>query len=351
MNRFSATAALGLIFHTATFAALPKVELRPLWPNAVIQRPLVLCEAPDGSHRKFVVEQRGRILVLPEDSNSTNTISFLDISDRKLYASNEEGLLGLAFHPQFQNNGKFYIYTSPQNPRRTVLTEFQVSKTDRNKADMGTERILFEQPQPYSNHKGGCTIFGPDGFLYVSLGDGGSANDPHGNGQKLTTLLGKILRIDVNGRTGALHYGIPRDNPFVGQANHRGEIWAKGLRNPWRYAFDPPSGNLYIADVGQDLHEEVDVVPANKAGVIAAATHFVAICALCALGAALFLPLFVRVALPPSYAAAESVSIVVALGLMLTAPYLVWVYAVMSVKRVTALPLVTIVAAASNVIR
>src|SRR6187402_3373620 len=138
MRTISFAGALALAVHTVTFAALPKVELRPVWPNAVIQRPLVLCEAPDGSHRKFVVEQRGRILILPEDSNSTNTITFLDISDRKLYASNEEGLLGLAFHPQFQNNGKFYIYTSPQNPRRTVLTEFQVSKTDRNQADMGT---------------------------------------------------------------------------------------------------------------------------------------------------------------------------------------------------------------------
>src|SRR6188472_1698611 len=128
MTRFSVMMTLGFIFQTTMSAALPKVELRQLWPNSAIQLPLVLCEAPDGSHRKFVVEQRGRILILPEDSNSTNTITFLDISDRKLYASNEEGLLGLAFHPQFQSNGKFYIYTSPQNPRRTVLSEFTVSK-------------------------------------------------------------------------------------------------------------------------------------------------------------------------------------------------------------------------------
>src|SRR5215203_1805346 len=127
MRTISFAGALVLAVQTATSAALPKVELRPLWPNAAIQRPLMLCEVPDGSHRKFVVEQRGRILILPENSNDTNTVVFLDISDRKLYASNEEGLLGLAFHPQFQSNGKFYIYTSPQNPRRTVLTEFQVS--------------------------------------------------------------------------------------------------------------------------------------------------------------------------------------------------------------------------------
>jgi len=261
MRTISFAGALVLAVQTATSAALPKVELRPLWPNAAIQRPLVLCEAPDGSHRKFVAEQRGRILILPENLNDTNTVVFLDISDRKLYASNEEGLLGLTFHPQFQSNGKFYIYTSPQNPRRTVLTEFQVSQSDRNRADMGTERILFEQPQPYSNHKGGCTIFGPDGFLYVSLGDGGSANDPHENGQKLTTLLGKILRIDVNGRSGALPYGIPRDNPFVGKGDGiREEIWAYGLRNVWRFSFDRESGELWAGDVGQNKFEEVDVI-------------------------------------------------------------------------------------------
>src|SRR5205085_6144861 len=192
-------AAFGVVVFQSP-AALPKMELKPLWPKLVVQRPIWFCEAPEDAHRRFVVEQRGRILILPEDQSASDAAVFLDISDRKPYASNEEGLLGLAFHPQFKNNGKFYVYYVQQNPRRSVVSEFSVAKDDRRKADVASERILFEQPQPYSNHKGGCTVFGPDGFLYISLGDGGSANDPHDNGQNLKTILGKIIRIDVNAR-------------------------------------------------------------------------------------------------------------------------------------------------------
>ncbi|HMJ90016.1 MAG TPA: PQQ-dependent sugar dehydrogenase [Candidatus Acidoferrum sp.] len=242
-------------------AALPKMELKPLWPNVVVQRPIWLCEAPDGSNRKFVVEQRGRVLILPEDQSATNASVFLDISDGKPYASNEEGLLGMAFHPQFKNNGKFYVYYSPQKPRRTVVSEFTVAKENGGKADPASERILFEQPQPYPNHKGGCILFGPDGFLYASLGDGGSANDPHENGQSLKTLLGKIIRIDVNARSGSLPYGIPTDNPFIGKGDGvREEIWAYGLRNVWRFSFDRENGALWAGDVGQNKFEEVDVI-------------------------------------------------------------------------------------------
>jgi len=254
--------AVSLALVVSAGAALPKMELKPLWPNVAIQRPMWFCEAPDGSRRKFVVEQRGKILILPEDSAATNAAEFLDISERKPYASNEEGLLGLAFHPQFKSNGKFYIYYTQQNPRRSVLSEFTVSREDRNQADFSSERILFEQPQPFANHNGGCTIFGPDGFLYVGLGDGGSANDPHENGQNLQTILGKIIRVDVNSRSGALPYGIPRDNPLAGRGSSgvREEIWAYGMRNPWRFSFDRATGELWAGDVGQNKFEEVDVI-------------------------------------------------------------------------------------------
>src|SRR5688572_12081397 len=227
-------------------AALPKMELKPLWTNVAIQRPVWFCEAPDGSNRKFVVEQRGKVLVLPADQTSTNAEVFLDITSRRPYTSNEEGLLGFAFHPQFKASGKFYIYYSLTNPRRTIVSEWQVAKDDKNKADAGSERILFEQPQPYPNHKGGCILFGPDGFLYAAPGDGGSANDPHENGQNLKTMLGKMIRIDVNSRTSDLPYGIPKDNPFVGRGDGvREEIWAYGLRNAWRFSFDRQTGELW----------------------------------------------------------------------------------------------------------
>ncbi|HTD66159.1 MAG TPA: PQQ-dependent sugar dehydrogenase [Candidatus Limnocylindria bacterium] len=254
--------ACGYIAFAADGASLPKMELKPLWPNVAIQRPVWFCEAPDGSGRKFVLEQRGRVLILPEEQSATNVTVFLDISDRKPYASNEEGLLGLAFHPQFKTNRKFYVYYSLQKPQRhTLVSEFTVAKGDSRKADIASERILFEQPQPYPNHKGGCAIFGPDGFLYISLGDGGSANDPHENGQNLKTLLGKIIRIDVNSRASDLQYGIPSDNPFADKGDGlRGEIWAYGLRNVWRFSFDRATGALWAADVGQNKFEEVDVI-------------------------------------------------------------------------------------------
>jgi glucose/arabinose dehydrogenase len=265
MSKLAGVAATLLVssfvLTSALAAGFPKMELKPIWTNVAIQRPIWFCEAPDGTRRKFVVEQRGRILILPEDQTATNATVFLDISDRKSYASNEEGLLGFAFHPRFKANGKFYIYYSPQNPRRTVVSEFQAMKGAPDKVDLASERVLFEQPQPYPNHKGGCIIFGPDGFLYISLGDGGSANDPHDNGQNLKTTLGKIIRIDVDSRNGSLGYGIPEDNPFAGKGGGvREEIWAYGLRNVWRFSFDRQNGDLWAADVGQNKFEEVHLI-------------------------------------------------------------------------------------------
>ncbi len=252
--------------------ALPSVGLQVAFPHLHFDRPLWMTEAPDSSGRLFVVQQDGHVFILPHDRQSSETKVFLDISDRRPYRQNEEGLLAFAFHPQFKKNGKFYIYYSQQNPKRSVLSEIQVSKTDPDKADLTSERILMEIPEPYWNHNGGTLLFGPDGYLYLSLGDGGAGGDPHENGQNLHTLLAKILRIDVNTRTGSLPYGIPKDNPFVDSTTGnsitnasdakaaRPEIWAYGLRNVWRMSFDRETGALWASDVGQDKWEEVDII-------------------------------------------------------------------------------------------
>lgn len=240
---------------------LPKMELAVAWPNLKFKRPVCTAVPPDGSGRIFLVEQNGRILILPSDRTDRETELFLDISDRQPLVSNEEGLLGFDFHPRFQENGKCYLYYSQQKPRRSVVSEIRISNDDPAKADLSTERILMEIPQPFGNHNSGPIVFGPDGYLYIALGDGGSANDPHGNGQNLTTLLGSVLRIDVDSKTGELPYGIPPNNPFAGQADGiRGEIWAYGFRNPWRMSFDRKTGELWLGDVGQNKWEEVNLV-------------------------------------------------------------------------------------------
>jgi quinoprotein glucose dehydrogenase len=265
------------LFVPAAFAQtnLPGLNLRNVFPELKFTRPLWMTEAPDGSKRFAVVEQGGIVYLLSKGRDSKEAKTFLDISDRQPYRENEEGLLALAFHPQFKTNGLFYIFYSQQNPKRSVLSEIRVSKTDHDKADLATERILFEVKRPFWNHDGSTLLFGPDGFLYVSLGDGGSAGDPYNNGQNGRSLLAKILRIDVNTRTGSLAYGIPSDNPFVttdaaGNSNAipfiagpepvRPEIWAYGLRNVWRMSFDRETGELWAGDVGQDRWEEIDII-------------------------------------------------------------------------------------------
>ncbi|MGK7311595.1 MAG: PQQ-dependent sugar dehydrogenase [Candidatus Longimicrobiales bacterium M2_2A_002] len=212
---------------------------------------------PAGSGRFFVVEQAGRIRVV-EDGTLLDT-PFLDLTGR-VEAGGERGLLSMAFHPDYADNGRFYVdYTD--NAGDTRIEEYTVS-SDPNVADPGSARLILGVRQPYSNHNGGLVTFGPDGYLYIGMGDGGSAGDPMGNGQDSTTLLGALLRIDVDGGD---PYGIPPDNPFAAGGGAP-EVWAYGLRNPWRYSFDPGAGHLYIADVGQSEWEEVHVADDDAAG-------------------------------------------------------------------------------------
>lgn len=234
-------------------------------------RPILLTHAGDGSGRIFVPEQQGTIHVFRPGDAKTGV--FLDLTSRVRYheRENEEGLLGMAFHPRFRENGEFFVhFTSAAAPHTMVLERHRVSAEDPDRADPASAEEILRVEHPYWNHKGGTICFGPDGCLYVAYGDGGKQHDIHGNGQNLQTLLGKVLRIDVDRRQGSAAYAIPEDNPFVAlmEANDgkpqrpkgvRREIWAYGLRNPWRMSFDRLTGRLWIADVGQDLWEEINL--------------------------------------------------------------------------------------------
>lgn len=237
----------------------PALEVVRVFAGLPLDRPVQIAAAPDGTNRLFVVEQTGRIKVFPNVDSVTSSTIFLDLSGAITYTGGEEGLLSIAFHPSYATNGYFYVFYSALNPRRSVVARYRVSN-DPNLADAASGTVLLEAAQPYENHKGGQLAFGPDGMLYVPLGDGGSAGDPGNRAQDKGEILGKVLRIDVDHTDPGLPYAIPSDNPFVGVAGARGEIWALGLRNPWRMSFDPLTHVLWTTDVGQGTWEEVDVI-------------------------------------------------------------------------------------------
>ncbi|WP_246068390.1 PQQ-dependent sugar dehydrogenase [Fodinibius sediminis] len=235
-------------------------QLVEAFPELAFNRPVDLQHPGDESNRLFVVEQRGIISVFPNDPTVQEATTFLDIEDQVDDAGNEEGLLGLAFHPNYENNGYFYVnYTTPDS--KTHISRFRVSGDNPEQVVKSSEEVLLTYEQPFDNHNGGQLSFGPDGYLYIAVGDGGSGGDPQGNGQNRETLLGTILRIDVDGQEEDKLYAIPDDNPFVdNEQGFREEIYAYGLRNVWRFSFDAENGRLWAGDVGQNSYEEVDVI-------------------------------------------------------------------------------------------
>lgn len=238
---------------------LPSVKIGLTRVASGLSAPIGIASA--GDSRLFVIEQSGKVVIL---RGGTVAGTFLDISAR-VSCCGERGLLGLAFHPNYASNGRFFVrYTNPAG--NVVISEFHVSSNP-GQADAASEKILLTIPHPtYANHNGGRIEFGPDGYLYIGTGDGGSGGDPNGHGQSLATLLGKMLRIDVNQTSSGLAYAIPASNPFAGQSGRRGEIWSYGLRNPYSFSFDRRTGDLWIGDVGQNLWEEVDRATAASGG-------------------------------------------------------------------------------------
>ncbi len=249
-----------LVLPTATPTPLPfppTIALEQVTTG--FRRPVYLTHAGDPT-QVYVVEQKGLIQLVV--NGQIQPTPFLDITDRVGSRASEQGLLSVAFPPDFADSHVFYVnYTDRRGD--TVIARFRLSEDNPMQADPNSEQIVLQIDQPANNHNGGQLQFGPDGYLYIGMGDGGRGGDPWGNAQNLSVLLGKMLRIDV---TGVETYAIPADNPFVGQDNARSEIWAWGLRNPWRFSFDRATGDLYIADVGQNRIEEVDFQPADSPG-------------------------------------------------------------------------------------
>lgn len=229
-------------------------------------RPILLTHPGDGSNRIVVPTQQGVLHAFPNDNAAQETEVLLDITDRVRYLDkqNEEGLLGLAFHPQFKTNGEVFIfYTDVKAKMANKVSRFKLSKSDPKKFDPASEEEIIRFEKPYWNHDGGTIAFGPDGYLYITHGDGGAGNDPHENGQNLKTLLGKVIRLDIDHKATGKNYAIPKDNPFVENKEAAPEIWCYGLRNIWRMAFDRTTGQLWAGEVGQNLYEEINILTAG----------------------------------------------------------------------------------------
>ena len=262
MRRSSASALLILAACSLGTDPIPgidtEVELRLEEVASGLTGP-VYVTAPVGDQRLFIVELPGRIRIV--QNGQLLPTPFLDIVSR-VASGGERGMLSVAFHPQYSSNGFFYVYFT--GPSGELRIERFTASANANVANPASAKVILTVPHPRGNHNGGLAMFGPDGMLYLGLGDGGGAGDPDLNGQNPATLLGALLRIDVNSGD---PYGIPAGNPFIGQGGARPEIWAIGLRNPWRFAFDRSGGNLYLADVGQGRLEEVNVVSVTRAGV------------------------------------------------------------------------------------
>ena len=245
----------------ATGPEIPKLRYQQLLPNLKLVRPVQVFQRPGDAANLYIIEQPGRILIAdPAKSDTAEAAVALDIRERVNDQGNEEGLLSAVFHPEFPKKREIYLYYTAAKPRRSILSRFAVSE-DGKSIDPASEEVILTQSQPYSNHNGGTVLFGPDGMLYLSVGDGGAADDPHHYGQNLGTFLGKVLRIDVSkkGDNGA-PYAVPADNPFVGEEGAKPEIWAYGTRNIWRMAFDPKTGDLWAGDVGQNEWEEISLI-------------------------------------------------------------------------------------------
>jgi glucose/arabinose dehydrogenase len=238
----------------------PQYGIEDAFPNLTFRRPTDLQSARDGSGRLFVVEQDGVIRVFQNDPAVKSSAVFLDLRSRVDHSGNEMGMLGLAFYPNFKANPELFIdYTASKLGKRITRVARFTAPAKQSGGIASSEETVIEIDQPYSNHNGGQVAFGPDGMLYIGMGDGGSAGDPQGNAQNLRSLLGKILRIDVSVKP----YRIPSDNPFL-LAPSRGEVFAYGLRNPWRFSFDRTNGELWSGDVGQNTYEEIDIIQKGK---------------------------------------------------------------------------------------